>query len=44
MEKNKEISEDEMHQWQNQAQKVTDQFIGQIDEVVALKEKEIMEI
>jgi ribosome recycling factor len=44
MEKNKEISEDEMHQWQNQVQKVTDQFIGQIDEVVALKEKEIMEI
>jgi ribosome recycling factor len=44
MEKNKEISEDEMHQWQNQVQKVTDQFIGQIDEVVMLKEKEIMEI
>jgi ribosome recycling factor len=44
MEKGKEISEDEFHQWQNQVQKVTDQFIGRIDEVIALKDKEIMEI
>jgi ribosome recycling factor len=44
MEKGKEISEDELHLWQNQVQKVTDQFIGQVDEVIASKEKEIMEI
>jgi ribosome recycling factor len=44
MEKEKEISEDEFHQWQNQVQKVTDQFIGRIDEIIALKDKEIMEI
>jgi ribosome recycling factor len=43
-EKAKEISEDEMHQWQNQVQKVTDQFIEEVDKVIATKEKEIMEI
>jgi ribosome recycling factor len=43
-EKGKEISEDEMHQWQNQVQKVTDQFVEEIDKVIATKEKEIMEI
>ena len=43
-EKGKEISEDEMHQWQNQVQKVTDQFIEEVDKVIATKEKEIMEI
>ena len=43
-EKGKEISEDEMHQWQNQVQKVTDQFVEEVDKVIATKEKEIMEI
>jgi ribosome recycling factor len=43
-EKGKEISEDEMHQWQNQVQKVTDQFVEEVDKVIAAKEKEIMEI
>jgi ribosome recycling factor len=43
-EKAKEISEDEMHQLQDQVQKTTDTFVGQIDEVIAEKEKEIMEI
>jgi ribosome recycling factor len=44
MEKGKEISEDELHQLQDQVQKTTDTFVGQIDEVIAEKEKEIMEI
>jgi ribosome recycling factor len=43
-EKKKEISEDDMHHLQDLVQKSTDTFIGQIDEVIAEKEKEIMEI
>ena len=44
MEKTKEVSEDESHKRQTQVQKVTDRFIGQIDELIQVKEKEIMEI
>ncbi len=44
MEKNKEISEDKLHQMQNEVQKTTDTFVEQIDEVLEAKEKEIMEI
>lgn len=44
MEKAKEISEDELHTWQNQVQKVTDKFIDQINELIEVKEKEVMEI
>ena len=44
MEKDKEISEDELHHLQEQVQKTTDTFVGQIDEVIAEKEKETMEI
>jgi len=39
----KEISEDEMYRYQDEVQKVTDDFIKQVDEVTAEKEKEIME-
>ncbi|RLB07822.1 MAG: ribosome recycling factor [Deltaproteobacteria bacterium] len=44
MEKAKEISEDDLHKWQAQVQKVTDKFVEQIDELIEAKEKEIMEI
>ncbi len=44
MEKNKEISEDEMRRYQEDIQKVTDDYIGRIDEVLEKKEKEIMEV
>jgi ribosome recycling factor len=44
MEKGKEISEDELHQLQDQVQKATDAFVEQIDEMIEAKEKEIMEI
>lgn len=44
MEKAREISEDELHTWQNQVQKVTDKFIDQINELIEVKEKEVMEI
>ncbi len=41
--KNKEISEDEEKKVEGRIQKVTDEFVGKIDSVVAHKEKEIME-
>jgi ribosome recycling factor len=39
----KEISEDEMYKGQDEVQTVTDEFIKNIDDVTAEKEKEIME-
>ncbi|GAB4344202.1 MAG: ribosome recycling factor [Desulfobulbaceae bacterium] len=44
MKKDKEISEDDMFRLQEEAQKETDAFIKQIDEIAAGKEKEIMEV
>ncbi|WP_435051711.1 ribosome recycling factor [Desulfolithobacter dissulfuricans] len=44
MKKDKEISEDEMFRLQEEAQKATDAFIKQIDEIAAGKEKEVMEV
>jgi ribosome recycling factor len=40
----KEISEDEMFRYQEEVQKVTDEFITRIDEIAAGKEKEVMEV
>ena len=40
--KNGDISEDNMHGAQDDVQKLTDDFVKKIDEIVALKEKEIM--
>jgi ribosome recycling factor len=39
----KEISEDDMYKAQEEVQKLTDEFIGKVDEETAEKEKEIME-
>ena len=39
-----EISEDQMHDGQEQVQKLTDTYIGKIKEVVELKEQEILEV
>ncbi|MDQ7784271.1 MAG: ribosome recycling factor [Desulfomonilaceae bacterium] len=44
MKKDKEISEDEQRKAQEQVQKTTDGFVVDIDNVVAEKEAEIMEI
>jgi ribosome recycling factor len=44
MEKNKKISQDQLHQWMDKVQKSTDQFIEKVDGVLAAKEKEILEI
>lgn len=42
--KDKEISEDELFKYQDEAQTVTDTHIKQIDEATANKEKEVMEV
>ncbi len=44
MKKDKEVSEDDMFRLQEEAQKSTDSFIKQIDEIAAGKEKEVMEV
>ncbi len=44
LEKNKEISEDELHKAQEQIQKITDKYTKKIDELLEKKEEEIMEI
>ena len=43
-EKSSDISEDEMHTAQDDVQKLTDEFTKKIDELISIKEKEIMEI
>ena len=44
LEKEKEISEDELKRGEKEVQEVTDQFVKRTDDVVATKEKEVMEI
>lgn len=44
LEKDHEISEDNMHTAQDEIQKMTDEHIQKIDELLGLKEKDIMEI
>jgi len=43
LEKKKEISEDDLHKALDQIQKLTDQYIEQLEGLLAKKEKEIME-
>lgn len=43
-EKNKQISEDDSKRLQKEIQELTDTYIKKIDEILELKEKEIMEI
>ncbi len=42
--KEKEISDDELRQSEDEVQKITDTFVKQVDDVLADKEKELMEI
>ena len=44
LEKDKEISEDELKRGEKEIQDLTDQFVKKTDDVVAVKEKEVMEI
>jgi ribosome recycling factor len=41
--KDKLITEDEDHRAQDEIQKITDHFVGQVDELVKEKESEIMD-
>ena len=44
MERNKVISQDENHRTQDSVQQTTDSHIGQMDQVSATKETEIMQV
>ena len=44
LEKSKEISEDQMHDGQDQVQKLTDTYIEKINSVLKKKEQEVMEV
>ena len=44
VEKKKEITEDELHRGLDKVQKITDDTITKVDEILAKKEKEIMEL
>jgi len=43
-ESEKEISEDELHRAEDEVQKITDSHVSKIDEMSAVKEKELMQI
>lgn len=44
LKKDKDISEDDLFRFQDEAQKATDDCVKQIDEIAAGKEKEVMEV
>jgi ribosome recycling factor len=44
LEKNKEISEDQMHDGQEQVQKLTDNYVGRVNDILEKKEEEVMEV
>ena len=44
MEKDKDISEDDLKRGEKEVQDITDEHVKQIDDIVAAKEKEVMEI
>jgi ribosome recycling factor len=44
LEKDKEISEDQMHDGQEAVQKLTDAYVAKINDILKAKEKEILEV
>ena len=42
--RNKEISEDDLKRFEDEIQKLTDDHVKKIDEIISHKEKEIMEV
>jgi ribosome recycling factor len=44
LEKDKEISEDDLKRGEKEIQDMTDGYVKKVDEIVAAKEKEVMEI
>lgn len=43
-EKNKEITEDDVKKFQDEIQKITDKYTGEVDKVVETKEKELLTV
>jgi len=44
MEKEKQLSKDDLRHYQNEVQKLTDRYIVRVEEIVEAKEREIMEV
>lgn len=44
MQKDGELTEDDLKKAQDEVQKLTDKYIQKIDDLVAAKEKELMEV
>ena len=44
MQKDGEITEDELKKGQNDVQKLTDKYVAEIDKILEAKEKEVMSI
>ena len=44
MQKNNEISEDDLRKAEDEVQKITDQYVKMVEEIVEQKEKEILEV
>lgn len=44
LEKTKKISEDDLHRGQEQVQKITDGFTAKVDEILHVKERELVEV
>ena len=44
LEKDRTVSEDDFHKLQTEIQKLTDRYIGLVDEILTKKEKEILEV
>ena len=44
MERNKELSQDEAKRNQDQSQKLTDSYVGQIDAIAEKKQAEVLEV
>lgn len=44
LEKAKEISEDDCHRAQDEVQKATNRFVAKVDEILNVKEREVMEV
>jgi len=42
--KEKDISEDELHKLQDEVQKITDRYVKKLDDLLKIKEKEVLEI
>lgn len=44
VEKSKDISEDDSKKYQTEIQKVTDEYVAKVDEIISIKEKELLTI